>query len=108
MVSFYRVPLFCALPAAGSFSDKTQKSGAAFAAPLGKNILLLFHIPIEEGDDLGAGAVVIRTEQAIADPAGLPAVDYYICPVCGYTHEGPMTEACPVCKAPAKGFYKVD
>ena len=70
MVSFYRVPLFCALPAAGSFSDKTQKSGAAFAAPLGKNILLLFHIPIEEGDDLGAGAVVIRTEQAIADPAG--------------------------------------
>ena len=32
----------------------------------------------------------------------------YICPVCGYTHEGPMTEACPVCKAPAKGFYKVD
>ena len=69
MVSLYRVPLFCALPAAGSFSDKTQKSGAAFAAPLGKNILLLFHIPIEEGDDLGAGAVVIRTEQAIADPA---------------------------------------
>ena len=34
-----------------------------------QNILLLFHIPIEEGDDLGAGAVVIRTEQAIADPA---------------------------------------
>ena len=47
-------------------------------------------------------------KKAIADPAGLPAVDYYICPVCGYTHEGPMTEACPVCKAPAKGFYKVD
>ena len=47
-------------------------------------------------------------KKAIADPAGLPAVDYYICPVCGYTHEGPRTEACPVCKAPAKGFYKVD
>ena len=47
-------------------------------------------------------------KKAIADPAGLPAVDSYICPVCGYTHEGPMTEACPVCKAPAKGFYKVD
>jgi rubrerythrin len=24
-------------------------------------------------------------------------VDYYICPVCGFTHEGPMTENCPVC-----------
>lgn len=47
-------------------------------------------------------------KKAIADPAGLPQVDYYICPVCGYTHEGPMTEACPVCKAPAKSFYKVD
>ncbi len=47
-------------------------------------------------------------KKAIANPAGLPAVDYYICPVCGYTHEGPMTGACPVCKAPAKGFYKVD
>jgi rubrerythrin len=23
--------------------------------------------------------------------------DYYICPVCGFTHEGPMTENCPVC-----------
>lgn len=47
-------------------------------------------------------------KKAIADPANMVKVDYYICPVCGYTHEGPMTEACPVCKAPAKGFYKVD
>ena len=34
-------------------------------------------------------------------------VDYYICPVCGYTHEGPMTEPCPICGAPAKMFYTV-
>ena len=47
-------------------------------------------------------------KKAIADPANLAKVDYYICPECGYTHEGPMTEACPVCKAPAKSFYKVD
>ena len=47
-------------------------------------------------------------KKAIANPSGLPAVDYYICPVCGYTHEGPMTDACPVCKAPGKNFYKVD
>lgn len=47
-------------------------------------------------------------KKAIADPANMAQVDYYICPVCGYTHEGPMTDACPVCKAPAKSFYKVD
>lgn len=47
-------------------------------------------------------------KKAIADPANMAQVDYYICPVCGYTHEGPMADACPVCKAPAKSFYKVD
>lgn len=35
-------------------------------------------------------------------------VDYYICSVCGYTHEGPTNDNCPVCKATAKVFYKVD
>lgn len=34
-------------------------------------------------------------------------VDFYICPVCGYTHEGPMTGACPVCQAKAESFYTV-
>ncbi len=45
--------------------------------------------------------------KAAANPAGLPAVDYYICSVCGYTHEGPMDGPCPVCKAAAKAFYAV-
>ena len=35
-------------------------------------------------------------------------VDYYICGVCGYTHEGPHDEKCPVCNAAASAFYKVD
>lgn len=34
-------------------------------------------------------------------------VDFYICPVCGYTHEGPMTGTCPVCHAKAESFYTV-
>ena len=34
--------------------------------------------------------------------------DYYICPVCGYTHEGPMTGSCPVCGAKGANFIKVD
>jgi rubrerythrin len=34
-------------------------------------------------------------------------VDYYICPVCGYTHEGPMTGNCPVCGTLAQRFMQV-
>ena len=34
-------------------------------------------------------------------------VDFYICLVCGYTHEGPMTGPCPVCQAKAEAFYTV-
>jgi rubrerythrin len=33
--------------------------------------------------------------------------DYYICPVCGYTHEGPMQEKCPICNTPADKFEKI-
>lgn len=33
-------------------------------------------------------------------------VDYYICSVCGYTHEGPHDGKCPVCNAAATAFYK--
>ena len=33
-------------------------------------------------------------------------VDYYICSVCGYTHEGPHDDKCPVCNAAASAFYK--
>jgi rubrerythrin len=34
-------------------------------------------------------------------------VDYYICPVCGYTHEGPMLESCPVCGTLAQRFIQM-
>ena len=36
-----------------------------------------------------------------------PETEYYICPICGYTHEGPMTEKCPVCNTPAEKFEKI-
>ncbi len=35
------------------------------------------------------------------------AGDYYICPVCGYTHEGPLDGPCPVCGAKGSTFYTV-
>ncbi len=36
-------------------------------------------------------------------------VDYWICPVCGYTFEGPESELpdnCPICKAKKESFLK--
>lgn len=38
----------------------------------------------------------------------LPEVDYYVCPICGYTHEGPLEGICPVCKTPADKFERVN
>ncbi len=34
--------------------------------------------------------------------------DYWICPICGHTHEREAPEKCPVCGALKKVFYKVD
>ncbi|MBN2146745.1 MAG: rubrerythrin family protein [Anaerolineales bacterium] len=33
--------------------------------------------------------------------------DYYVCPFCGYTHAGPITEKCPVCGAPPEKFERI-
>jgi rubrerythrin len=33
--------------------------------------------------------------------------DYYICPICGYTHEGPLEGKCPVCGTPGERFERV-
>jgi rubrerythrin len=32
---------------------------------------------------------------------------YYVCPVCGFTHEGPVDGKCPVCATPAEKFEKI-
>ena len=46
--------------------------------------------------------------KALKAEGKLEDVDYYICGVCGYTHEGPHNDKCPVCKAAASAFYKAD
>ncbi len=33
--------------------------------------------------------------------------DYYVCPFCGYTHEGPMEGKCPVCGVPFEKFERI-
>jgi rubrerythrin len=34
----------------------------------------------------------------------LPEVEYYVCPVCGNTHEGPLEGKCPVCGTPGSRY----
>jgi rubrerythrin len=34
-------------------------------------------------------------------------VDYFVCPFCGYTNEGPLTGKCPVCGTPGEKFEKI-
>jgi len=38
----------------------------------------------------------------------LQAVDYYVCPICGFTHEGPLQGNCPVCKTSADKFERIN
>ena len=37
-----------------------------------------------------------------------PVPEYYVCPFCGYTHEGKFEGKCPVCNTPAEKFVKVE
>lgn len=45
-------------------------------------------------------------KKAAADNHAFDNVDFYVCKVCGYTHEGPC-DSCPVCGAKAAAFFKV-
>ena len=46
-------------------------------------------------------------KKALAAGGKTESVDYYVCTVCGYTHEGPHDGPCPVCNAAAKAFEKI-
>jgi rubrerythrin len=35
-------------------------------------------------------------------------LDYYVCPVCGFTHEGPFEGRCPVCNTLGERFEKIE
>jgi len=37
----------------------------------------------------------------------LPAIDYYVCPICGFTHEGPLQGRCPICNTSAEKFERI-
>ncbi|UCD01473.1 MAG: rubrerythrin family protein [Promethearchaeota archaeon] len=46
--------------------------------------------------------------EAVENGKDLEKNDIYICPVCGYTHEGKPPDKCPVCGAVNKVFKKID
>jgi rubrerythrin len=39
--------------------------------------------------------------------ADTPPVEYYVCPICGYTHEGTPPDKCPVCGTPGSKFENI-
>ncbi len=45
--------------------------------------------------------------EALAQGKDLPEVEYYVCPVCGNTHAGPMVGRCPVCNTPGEKYEKI-
>lgn len=46
-------------------------------------------------------------KKALANPQGMSATDYYVCKVCGYTHEG-SCDKCPICGGGGAAFFKVE
>lgn len=46
--------------------------------------------------------------EAVSSGKDLDKEDIYLCPVCGYTHEGTPPEKCPICNTAKKLFRKID
>lgn len=47
-----------------------------------------------------------KSKKEIAKGDDVNLEEVYVCPVCGYTHEGTPPEKCPVCNASSKMFRK--
>ncbi|MHA1272009.1 MAG: rubrerythrin family protein [Promethearchaeota archaeon] len=49
-----------------------------------------------------------KAKEAIDAGKDLEKIDIYICPFCGYTHEGEPPDKCPVCGASKEKFQKIE
>ncbi|TGC08514.1 rubrerythrin family protein [Methanolobus halotolerans] len=47
-------------------------------------------------------------EKALEEIGKNEEVDYYVCSVCGHTHEGEPEGNCPICGAPPSKYNKID
>ncbi len=47
-----------------------------------------------------------ESKKDVAKGKDIKLAEVYVCPVCGYTHEGNPPDKCPVCNASSKTFKK--
>jgi rubrerythrin len=52
-------------------------------------------------------ALYRQAAEALSQGKDIPEVEYYVCPVCGNTHIGPMEGRCPICNTPGEKFEKI-
>ena len=52
-------------------------------------------------------ALYRKALEALEAGSDASQVEYYVCPSCGYTHEGPLEGKCPVCGSPGEKFELV-
>ncbi len=52
-------------------------------------------------------ALYRKARELVAKGKDCPETTYYICPVCGFTHEGPLEGRCPVCNTLGEKFEKI-
>ncbi len=48
-----------------------------------------------------------QAAESIRQGKDITKKEYYVCPVCGYTHEGPLEGRCPTCNTPGEKFEKI-
>lgn len=52
-------------------------------------------------------ALYRKARELVGNGKDSPEITYYVCPVCGFTHEGPLEGRCPVCNTPGEKFEKI-
>lgn len=52
-------------------------------------------------------ALYRKALESLDEQKPLEEVDYYVCPICGNTHEGPLQGFCPICKTPGEKFERI-
>jgi rubrerythrin len=48
-----------------------------------------------------------QAADALGSGKDMPETEYYVCPVCGNTHAGPLVGRCPVCNTPGERYEKI-
>ncbi len=109
------------LKAMGGVSSTSENLKAAIA---GENYEVTSMYPTmiagaeEDGDKKGLASFkwafeVEKVHEALyryalehMDP-NAPVTEFYVCPICGYTHEGKFEGKCPVCNTPGEKFLAV-